>query len=316
MTIKIGVIGLSSGNGHPYSWAAIFNGYSPKEMGKCPFPVIPKYLSKEKWPESRISNAVVKGVWTQSIEISRSIAKSSLIENVYTTKEELVDNSDLILLARDDSENHYKNAYYAIKSRKPIFIDKPIALSVKNLQKLYEISSTPLQIFSCSSMSFCPSFTKLNDCLNDEELSLIEFSSPKSWDRYAVHLVDPFIKYLRKSNLNSYTLEISSAKSLKKETSIECQLTTSLHRDPITVRFITTGKSTGELGFCSFNKDKKLIIKESHTQPFISFKGALKQFLKINSGSFEGYKFDYDHHYKVVKILEAPINIDNPIVKI
>ena len=135
MTFKIGIMGLSSGNGHPYSWAAIFNGYSPKEMEKCPFPVIPEYLSKEKWPESRISNALVKGVWTQSEEISRSIAKSSLIENVYTTKEELVDNSDLILLARDDSENHFKNAYYAIKSKKPIFIDKPIALSIKNLQK-------------------------------------------------------------------------------------------------------------------------------------------------------------------------------------
>tara|TARA_Y100001978_G_scaffold201024_1_gene218488 strand:- start:349 stop:1287 length:939 start_codon:yes stop_codon:yes gene_type:complete len=307
MSFKIGIIGFSNGNGHPYSWAAIINGYSPQYMAKCPFPVIPNYLSKEKWPDSRISNAEVKGVWTQSEKISRSIAKSSLIENVYTTKEELVDNSDLILLARDDSENHYKNAYYAIKSKKPIFIDKPIALSIKSLQKLYEISNNPQQIFSCSSMSFCPSFSKLSNCLHDKELNLIEFSSPKSWNRYAVHLIDPFIKYLRKSYLNNYKLVISKSNSSKKETSIECKLTTSMHPNPITIRIVTTGESLGDLGFCAFNKDKKLITKESHSKPFLSFKGALKEFLKINSGNFEGYKFDYNHHNEVVKILQAPI---------
>ena len=26
MTLKLGIIGLSEGNGHPYSWSAIFNG--------------------------------------------------------------------------------------------------------------------------------------------------------------------------------------------------------------------------------------------------------------------------------------------------
>ena len=39
--LKLGVTGLSSGNGHPYSWAAIINGYDKSEMAKCPFPVIP-----------------------------------------------------------------------------------------------------------------------------------------------------------------------------------------------------------------------------------------------------------------------------------
>ena len=34
MTLKLGVIGLSEGNGHPYSWSAIFNGYDSVEMEK------------------------------------------------------------------------------------------------------------------------------------------------------------------------------------------------------------------------------------------------------------------------------------------
>lgn len=306
MSLKIGIIGLSSGNGHPYSWSAIFNGYSPKEMGKCSFPVIPEYLSKEKWPESKIPNAEVTGVWTQSEEISKSIAKCSLIQNIYKTKEELVDNSDLILLARDDAENHYENAYYALKSKKPIFIDKPIALSIKNLEKLYQLCSNPNNIFSCSSMSFCPGFAKLSNCLKDEKVSFIEFTSPKSWDRYAVHLIDPFIKYVRKSFPNDYSIELFGGKASLKETSINCSLQTSNHKHPITISFITTGEISGNLGFHAFNQDKELIEREYHKKPFLSFKSALEKFLKIQSGKREGYLFDYSHHKEVVKIIQGP----------
>lgn len=45
--LKIGILGMTEGNGHPYSWSAMFNGYDPEEMAKCPFPVIPAYLSNQ-----------------------------------------------------------------------------------------------------------------------------------------------------------------------------------------------------------------------------------------------------------------------------
>ena len=38
--LKLGIIGISEGNGHPYSWAAIFNAYNPEIMKTCPYPVI------------------------------------------------------------------------------------------------------------------------------------------------------------------------------------------------------------------------------------------------------------------------------------
>ena len=44
MIIKTGMIGISSGNGHPYSWSAIVNGYDEIEIKKCRFKVIPNYL--------------------------------------------------------------------------------------------------------------------------------------------------------------------------------------------------------------------------------------------------------------------------------
>ena len=57
--LKLGIIGISDGNGHPYSWASIFNGYNSELMEECGFPVIPRYLEKQNFPEDTIQNASV-----------------------------------------------------------------------------------------------------------------------------------------------------------------------------------------------------------------------------------------------------------------
>ncbi len=308
MTLNLGVIGISSGNGHPFSWSAICNGYSPEEMAKCPFPVIPKYLSKQKWPDDMISNASVKGVWTQSQDISKSIASASLIDNVYLSLEELVEKSEAILLARDDAENHFKHSSFALKAKKPIFIDKPIALSMKDLNALYDLSFSPNQIFSCSSMSFCPSFSKLSDCFENEDITSIKLSTPKRWERYAVHLIDPLIKNLKKSFLDSYSLKINDIKICNKSISLELNLTTPKHLNPVNITIYASGENIGELGFSAFNKNNKLIISESHKQAFYSFKSALEAFVDHqNSIRKENYLFNYSHHKEVVKLIEAPL---------
>ena len=40
----LAMLGMVDGSGHPYSWSAIFNGYNPVEMKKCPFAAIQAYL--------------------------------------------------------------------------------------------------------------------------------------------------------------------------------------------------------------------------------------------------------------------------------
>ena len=45
--IHLGLIGASKGNGHPYSWSAIINGYDKKKMKHCEYKVIPNYLKKK-----------------------------------------------------------------------------------------------------------------------------------------------------------------------------------------------------------------------------------------------------------------------------
>ena len=45
--IRLAMLGAVPGNGHPYSWSAIINGYSPQAMARCPYPVIPEYLGRQ-----------------------------------------------------------------------------------------------------------------------------------------------------------------------------------------------------------------------------------------------------------------------------
>ena len=44
--MKLGIIGISEGNGHPYSWSAIINGYNKKKMEECKYESIPSYLKR------------------------------------------------------------------------------------------------------------------------------------------------------------------------------------------------------------------------------------------------------------------------------
>ena len=106
--IKLGIIGMSEGNGHPYSWSAICNGFESNYMQKCPFPVIPEYLSKEKYPDNFIKDAEVTHIWTQKREYSEHIAKAAKISNIVDNAIDMIGEVDGVLLARDDAENHYE----------------------------------------------------------------------------------------------------------------------------------------------------------------------------------------------------------------
>ena len=84
--LRFGIIGMSEGNGHPYSWAAIFNGFNKHKMAFCPFKSIPEYLQKENYPDDFLSNyGEVTHIWTQEPEISKQIYYHNTL-NVFINK--------------------------------------------------------------------------------------------------------------------------------------------------------------------------------------------------------------------------------------
>lgn len=197
MTLRLGVIGISDGNGHPYSWSAIFNGYEVESIESCGFPAIPRYLEQQSWPNARIGGAEVVAVWTQSEELSQRVACATRIPKVCETVGELIQSVDAVLLARDDAENHWQFAQPVLESGKPIYIDKPAALSIQDLQRLYEAEQYPGQIFTCSALRYAKEL-KLN--ANDRAalggVKEVIATTPKSWSKYAIHIIEPVLNLL------------------------------------------------------------------------------------------------------------------------
>ncbi|MGY8818121.1 MAG: Gfo/Idh/MocA family oxidoreductase [Pseudomonadales bacterium] len=188
---------MSKGNGHPYSWSAIFNGYDEESMKGCGFPAISEYLAQQKWPQAQIIGARVTHIWTQSLELSEHIASAALIKHVVSRPEEMVGAVDAVLLARDDAERHLEFATPFINAGIPIYIDKPVALSLTDFDYLFGLEKYPGQIFTCSALRYSKEL-KLNlpDRLQVGELREIHAVTPKSWDKYAVHIIEPVLAML------------------------------------------------------------------------------------------------------------------------
>ena len=189
--IKIGVIGLSEGNGHPYSYSAIINGdYNEKAMTDCGYAGIPQYLKANRGTLG-IEGARVTHVWTQDRNISEHIAKASLIDNVVDNMEDMIGRVDAVLLARDDPENHKQMAKPFLDADVPLFIDKPLAITTDDLNYFAEQYAAGKFLMSCSSMRYATE----NGTVRPELSSLgrIELATAvgeKDWIKYGVHMLE------------------------------------------------------------------------------------------------------------------------------
>jgi predicted dehydrogenase len=192
--LRLGVIGLSPGNGHPYSWSAIFNGYDRAEMEACPFPAIPAYLGRQSFPADAIAAAAVTHVWTQDRAVSEAIARAARIAHVLGHPDAMIGAVDAVLLARDDAENHRAMAAPFLAAGLPIFIDKPLAYDVPEARRIYAAQRVAGQIFTGSALAHAPEFRL--DADQRRRLGAIrhvEATTPKSWDLYAIHVIEPLL---------------------------------------------------------------------------------------------------------------------------
>jgi hypothetical protein len=189
---------MSEGNGHPYSWSAIFNGYDEKAMGDCPFPSIPEYLAERSWPADSLSDlGEVTHVWTQDRSLSEHVSRASRIATVVDDPEEMLGAVDGLLLARDDCENHRRFAEPFLRAGLPVYIDKPIALSPDEAHRLLSLQTWEGQLFSCSALRFASELVPSPSAVAElGPLRRIEGRTPKSWEKYAVHVVEPAVVLL------------------------------------------------------------------------------------------------------------------------
>jgi predicted dehydrogenase len=195
--IRIGIIGMSTGNAHPYSWSAIINGvFDGSEIARVGYPAVAAYLEANK-DTLGIDGASVTHVWTQDEKISASIAKTAGIGQVCARMEDMIGKVDAVILGRDDPEQHVAMARPFIEAGIPIFIDKPLAITTADLDYFSKAHAQGKFIMSCSSMRYaveCRAVKSELGTLGKPEL--VTAVCKKDWPKYGVHVLEGLVALL------------------------------------------------------------------------------------------------------------------------
>jgi predicted dehydrogenase len=272
MALRLGILGLSEGNGHPYSWSAIFNGYRPEILKNSGFPAISEYLARQKFPDDQLPQAQVTHIWTQELALSQHIASACHIPNVVATHTEMLGHVDAILLARDDAENHFEMAQAFLDAGLPVYIDKPLAYDVKTAQEIFSLEKYPGQIFSCTAMRFAREFQISQSYLESHigRVSHVDAKVMKSWPKYAVHVIEPTLQILDHPN-QIRTSQVCCAQD-RLQMWVEWE-------DGRTASFTCLGSLSTPVQINLFGRKGFLELVSKDT--FYAFRGALRTFVEV-----------------------------------
>ncbi len=189
MVIKAGVIGLSTGNGHPFSFSAIINGYNKSAFLKSGWNVIYDYLETKTKDNFGINDVRVTHAWTQDKIITKQLCEACKIENNCSSIDEMYNQIDALIVARDDWNNHKKYALPFLKKKIPVFVDKPLTL---DLEELNTFKSYILQnkLMSCSGFRFSSELDSLRDLNITKNIKLINGTVLNDLEKYGIHILD------------------------------------------------------------------------------------------------------------------------------
>lgn len=189
--IRLAMLGMIEGNGHPYSWSAIINGYDPVEMAKCPYAAIPAYLGRQPLETMRVPGARVTHVWTDLPEEAPLVAAASLIANVVAQPEDVIGHVDAVIIATDDGTDHVRRARPFVEAGLPVFIDKPMATTIDELRQFVQWRAAGKVLLSTSGMRYAPAMQLTPEQSADlGDLRWITSFTCKTWERYGIHALE------------------------------------------------------------------------------------------------------------------------------
>ncbi|MCC7523884.1 MAG: Gfo/Idh/MocA family oxidoreductase [Chitinophagaceae bacterium] len=141
---RVGIIGLDTSHSIAFTKALNSEGASADYQGYKVVAAYPKGSNDIESSVKRIPE-YTDTVKKLGVEIVNSIS-------------DLLKKCDVILLETNDGRLHLQQALEVIKARKPLFIDKPIAASLKDAMAIFEAAErNQVPVFSSSSLRFMSS---------------------------------------------------------------------------------------------------------------------------------------------------------------
>lgn len=193
MVTRVGMIGHSEGNGHPFSFSAIINGYSEAGLREAGWPVIHAYVSRRHPADFGVGDLSVTHAWTQDPGVTRALCRATNIAHAVAHPEDMLGEVDALIIARDDAESHRSLARPFLESGIPVFIDKPLTLDREVLDYFVPYLERGL-LMSCSAMRYAVELDGLRNGLADYgELKLIRGTILNDWPKYGIHLLEAIL---------------------------------------------------------------------------------------------------------------------------
>lgn len=195
--IRIGILGMTEGNAHPFSWSAMINGYDKEEMRRWTgelYPTIPAYLDKQ--PEHtfginkvRVTHVCFTGY--EDREMAENCARAALIEHVVDNPEDMIGKVDAVICATDIGEEHVERCRPFIEAGIPMFIDKPLTDNEDDLKTFIKWRQEGANFISSSSMRYVKEMEPLYT--NHYEVGKLRYicsPMPKYWENYGIHALE------------------------------------------------------------------------------------------------------------------------------
>jgi len=265
--IKIGIIGYNIGNGHPYSYSSIINGFNKGYLKKyCKYPIIKDYLLNKK-SKQLLEFARITHIWTGEKKISNQISKIANIPNISNHYKDFLNKVDGVILARDDLKFNYKIIKFFVKKKVPLFVDKQITTDFQKLLKIENmIKKNKTLFFAGSCIRFSKEITSFKKKNNKKDIIYVVGNSRSYWIRYAHHVLEPLIMVLGTSikyiiceeNIQKQTLKIEY------KNGVTCVLNFNDNFFDIKLNFLFKNK-----------KDQQIIFKDYYS----CFSRTLKKFI-------------------------------------
>ena len=190
--LKLAMLGMTEGNGHPYSWSIIINGkYNASALAQCPYAAIIDYISKQPKNTLGIENVEVTHVWTDNLQDAKHVAEVAEIKNVVSDPKDVIGKVDAVLVATDIGSEHVKRCQPFIDADIPIFIDKPLCDNLSDLKIFQNWMDQGKNFISSSAMRYCKEYEPYHQSTHElGELRYINVTMAKSWEKYGIHALE------------------------------------------------------------------------------------------------------------------------------
>ncbi len=205
--IRLAMLGMVDGNGHPYSWSAIINGkYDPSAIAQGGYPQINTYLDVQPRTALGIPGVRVTHVHCNNPADAERVSRAASIPQVVKRPEDVIGEVDAVVIATDIGHEHVARARPFIEAGLPVFIDKPLTDRADHLRQFIEWQRAGHACLSTSCLRYAREYADARKQLTAlGDLRLITMSMSKTWERYGIHAMEGVYPFLPAGGWESVT---------------------------------------------------------------------------------------------------------------